>query len=99
MEVNVSQPLDTRKRPKLEELELTLGNIQLRVDGAGTIDYLLEFAVNVIPNMLRYQIMNAVEGPVKKRIQYILNQTDVQELIEQQMPMLDEMETGNTIYQ
>lgn len=52
-QVNLSQPLDTRKRPSMEELELELGNIQTRIHGAGTIDYLVEASINILPNLLR----------------------------------------------
>lgn len=79
--VSVSQPLDTRKRPQINDLQIDLGNIQARCDGAGTLDYILEFAVNVLPNMLRYQIMDALENPIKKRIQEQFNSIDVEQAI------------------
>lgn len=53
VQVNLSQPLDTRKRATLEELDLELGNIQTRIHGAGTLDYVIEAAVNILPNLLR----------------------------------------------
>lgn len=53
VQLNLSQPLDTRKRATLEELDFELGNIQTRIHGAGTIDYLVEAGVNIIPNLLR----------------------------------------------
>lgn len=37
----------------MEELELELGNIQTRIHGAGTIDYLVEASINILPNLLR----------------------------------------------
>ncbi|KAL9925343.1 uncharacterized protein ACN2A1_012525 [Glossina fuscipes fuscipes] len=79
--ISVSQPLDTRKRPQINDLQIDLGNIQVRCDGAGTLDYILEFAVNVLPNMLRYQIMDALENPIKKRIQEQFNAIDVEQAI------------------
>lgn len=53
VQVKLSQPLDTRKRAILEELELELGNIQTRIHGAGTLDYIAEASVNIMPNLLR----------------------------------------------
>lgn len=53
VQVKLSQPLDTRKRATLEDLELELGNIQTRIHGAGTLDYLVEASVNILPNLLR----------------------------------------------
>lgn len=60
VQVNLSQALDTRKRATLEELNLELGNIQTRVHGAGTLDYLMEAAVNILPNLLRYVHTDAI---------------------------------------
>ena len=54
VQLRLSQPLDTRKRACLENLDLELGNIQARIHGAGTFDYVLEAGVNIIPNLLRY---------------------------------------------
>lgn len=54
VQLNISQPLDTRKRATLEELDFELGNIQARMDGAGTIDYIVEASVNILPNLLRF---------------------------------------------
>lgn len=87
----VSQPMDTRKRPILKDLDFKVGNIQVRMDGAGTLDYVIEFVVNVLPNLLRYQIVNAVEGPIKTRVQDIMDSIDVEELIEQKLPDLDKV--------
>lgn len=85
----ISQPLDTRKKPILRDLDIDVGNIQVRTDGAGTLDYVIEFVVNVLPNLLRYQIVNAVEGPIKSRVQEILDSIDLEEMIEQKLPELD----------
>ncbi|KAL0803403.1 hypothetical protein ABMA28_017356 [Loxostege sticticalis] len=88
----LAQPLDTRKSPEFRDLDLEVGNIQVRCDGAGTLDYVIELAVNVLPNLLRYQIMDALEGPLKEKIQGELNKIDVEETIKQELPKLDEME-------
>lgn len=90
VQVNLSQPLDTRKRPTLEELDLELGNIQARIHGAGTLDYVMEASINILPNLLRYQIMDAIEGPLKRRIQEELNNVDVEKLINEKIPEIEE---------
>lgn len=87
----VSQPMDTRKRPQIKDLQLELGNIQVRCDGAGTLDYITEFVVNVLPNLLRYQIMDALENPLKLRIQNIMNQIDVEKVIKEKVPEFQKM--------
>jgi hypothetical protein len=89
--MEISQPLDTRKRPTLRDLDIDVGNIQVRMDGAGTMDYVIEFVVNVLPNLLRYQIVNAVEGPIKLQVQEFMDSTDIEEIIEENLPKLDEI--------
>ncbi|EDW04051.1 uncharacterized protein LOC6561705 [Drosophila grimshawi] len=81
--VEISQSLDTRKRPQINDLQFDMGNIQVRCDGAGTLDYIMEFAVNVLPNLLRYQIMDAIENPIKQRVQEKFNTIDVEQAIKQ----------------
>ncbi|KPJ17763.1 hypothetical protein RR48_06569 [Papilio machaon] len=88
----LAQPLDTRKQPQFRDLDLEVGNIQVRFDGAGTLDYIVEFAVNVLPNLLRYQIMDAIEGPLKERLQQELNKVNVEEMIKQELPKIDDMQ-------
>lgn len=85
----VSQPLDIRKKPKVMELNVKVGNIQLRMDGAGTMDYIAEFGVNVVPNIVRYQIVQAAEMPMKRKVQEILDNTDIEQFIVEKLPMID----------
>lgn len=63
IQVKLRQPLDTRKHASLEELELELGNIQTRFHGAGTLDYLVEAGVNILPNLLRFVMAVPVASP------------------------------------
>ncbi|XP_041974278.1 uncharacterized protein LOC121729737 [Aricia agestis] len=88
----LGQPLDTRKKPEFRNLELDIGNIQVRFDGAGTLDYLIEFIINVLPNILRYQIVDALEGPLQEKVQQELNRMNVEEMIKDELPKVDEME-------
>ncbi|KAH1000293.1 hypothetical protein HUJ04_000211 [Dendroctonus ponderosae] len=90
VQVNASQSMDTRQRPRLDDLQLQLGNVQLRFDGLGTVDYVLELAVNVLPNLLRYQIMDAIERPLRRKIQAELDKVDVERLIQENAPKLDD---------
>ncbi|CAB0038233.1 unnamed protein product [Trichogramma brassicae] len=90
VQLNLSQPLDTRKRATLEELDFELGNIQARIHGAGTLDYLVEAGVNILPNLLRNQIMDALEGPIRRRIQDELDKVDVEKLIDDRIPEIAE---------
>lgn len=90
VEVFLSQTLDIRNKPVINDIQLDLGNIQIRCDGAGTLDYLIEFGVNVLPNLLRYQIMDALEGPTKKYIQAQLNMVNLEEEINNNLEKIDE---------
>lgn len=92
--VDVSQALDTRKHPQINDLQIRLGNIQVRMDGAGTIDYVMEFLVNVLPNILRYQITDAIENPIKTRIQEKFNQIDVEKAIKENFHKFEAMASG-----
>ncbi|XP_045761215.1 uncharacterized protein LOC123864652 [Maniola jurtina] len=88
----LAQPLDTRKKPEFVDLDLDIGNIQVRFDGAGTLDYVIEFVINVLPNLLRYQIIDALENPVIEKVQEELNKLNVEEMIKAELPKIDEME-------
>ncbi|RVE47053.1 hypothetical protein evm_008335 [Chilo suppressalis] len=88
----LAQPLDTRKKPEFRDLDLEVGNIQVRCDGAGTLDYVIELVVNILPNLLRYQIMDALENPIKEKMQQELDKINVEETIKQELPKLDEMQ-------
>lgn len=88
--LSVNQSLDIRKKPRIVDLKVTLGNIQLRMDGAGTLDYVAEAAVNVLPNVLRYQILQAAETPMRRKIQEALDNSDVEKFVLDNLPMMDD---------
>lgn len=92
VQLNASQSMDTRMKPSLDDIQIELGNIQVRFDGLGTVDYAIEFGINVIPNLLRYQIMDAIEKPIKWKIQEELDKVEVEELIKENLDKLDSME-------
>lgn len=50
------------------------------------MDYVIEFVINVLPNLLRYQIMDAIENPLKIRIQELMNNIDVENIIREKVP-------------
>lgn len=87
--MNASQSLDTSQHPHMDDIQVELGNIQVRFEGLGTIDYAIELAVNVIPNLLRYQIMDALEKPIKLKIQEALDQVNMERIIKENAKKLD----------
>lgn len=95
-EIKVNQSLDTRNRPNLEYLHITLGNFQFQFDGAGTLDYIVEAFVNIMPNILRNQIMLAIEEPLRVTVQEIFNEIDVEKRIIDNVQQFEKMSTSQT---
>ncbi|XP_065094855.1 uncharacterized protein LOC135715567 [Ochlerotatus camptorhynchus] len=79
--IKVAQPLDLRQKPTLLNLQLELGNIQISSSGAGSLDYLVEAGVNILPNLLRYLLVGAIEGPLKARIREKLDCINVEQYV------------------
>ncbi|XP_050665578.1 uncharacterized protein LOC126965858 isoform X2 [Leptidea sinapis] len=92
IKVIVAQPLDTRRKPTLRSLSVDVGNFQIRFDGAGTVDYFVELAVNILPNLVRNQVVDAFEDPVRHKIQQELDTIEVEEFIKEQLPKIDRFE-------
>lgn len=77
----VNQPLNLDKKLKIIDLQLDLGEIQIKSDGLGSTDYLLELVTNIIPSVLRPQIMDALEKRITNEILYFSNNTGIETLI------------------
>lgn len=91
--LNASQSLDTSKSPVLDDIQIDLGNIQIRFDGLGTVDYAIELGVNVLPNLLRYQIMDALEKPIKLKVQEALDQLNIEQYVKENAEKIDNMKS------
>lgn len=83
--LEVSQSLNLSKKLQINDLQLDIGNIQIRSNGLGTVDYLVEFFINVVPNLLRYQITDALEKPLMKKIQEFTDQIDVEKFAKEKI--------------
>lgn len=70
--------------------------LKIRSDGAGTFDYVIEFVINILPNLLRFQIMDALENPAKTRIQTELNKINVERLIKSNIRTFVKMNTNSS---
>ena len=59
--------------------------LQARSSGTGSMDYLIEFAVNVLLNGFRSVVLRTIEKPVTSIIQKELDKLDIEAMIEEQM--------------
>lgn len=80
-----NQSFDLSHKPNLDLIDVKLGNVQLSMNGLGTIDYILEFLANVFPNVLRFEIVDGIEEILRQRIQTVLGALDVEQLVEKQL--------------
>lgn len=86
-EARVRQPVDSRKPPVLEELEIETGPIYVKMDGRGSFDYIVEMVVKLLPKMLRHMIIDALEEPIKQKIQTdVLDRISVERVYEENLP-------------
>lgn len=69
----------------------------MRSDGAGTLDYVIELLVNILPNLLRYQIMDALENPAKMRIQEEFNKINIEKILKQKVPEYERLGANMTL--
>lgn len=83
VQLTITQPLNLNNKLEIKDLQLQLGNIQIRSDGLGTADYLVELLANIVPNLLRYQIMDAIERPLIKKIYEFTDKIDVEQMVKE----------------
>jgi hypothetical protein len=87
----VNQTLDIRNKPVLEKLDIEVGKIEVQMDRKEPLDYVIEIAVNSLPSLLRHIIVDALEEPIKMKVQTILDEVQVEKLVEDRLPELDRM--------
>lgn len=87
VEAKVNQSVDSRRSPQLEDLQVETGPIIVKMDGNGSFDYIVEIVVKMLPKMLRYVIIDALEEPLKLKVQKeVLNKISVDQVVEVNMP-------------
>lgn len=69
----------------------------MRSDGAGTLDYVFEFVINIVPNLLRAQIMDALENPIKTEIQKEMDKINVERLLKKNIPNIEKMRHNHPV--
>lgn len=86
-EAVINQSLNSNRPPVLDELQIETGPIVIKMDGQGSFDYLVEMMVKLLPKMIRYTIIDALEEPLKNKIQKdFLNKITVADMINQNLP-------------
>lgn len=85
--VKVGQPANLDKGVTIDELDLEVGNIAVLSDGVGTADYIIEAFVNVVPNLIRKPVIDALEDPIKNIVQEEVRKAlDIEAEIEKRLP-------------
>jgi len=87
----INQTLDVRNKPVVDSLEIEVGNITMTMDRREPLDYVIEAAVNSLPSLLRHVIVDALEEPIKMKVQTLLDDVRVDRLVEERLPELDRM--------
>ncbi|XP_045599183.2 uncharacterized protein [Procambarus clarkii] len=70
-----------RSPPVLRTLDGKIGNMEFRSSGMGSFDYLLEAAINILPNVFRNEILNRFEPQLWKAVQEQLNTVDLRQAL------------------
>ncbi|XP_050432370.1 uncharacterized protein LOC126840567 [Adelges cooleyi] len=92
----VNQSLDIRQKPVLHKLDIEVGKVAVQMDRQAPLDYIVEIAVNSLPALLRHVIVDALEEPIKQRVQTILDEVELERMVEERLPELDNM-TGTEL--
>lgn len=85
----VRQSLDLEEQPKLHDLDILLGRLELKTARMDSLDYFVETAVNNLPSLLRHIIVDGLEHPIKFKVQEILDEVDVQAIVNDTLPAID----------
>lgn len=95
-EAIVHQSVDMKQKPRLEDLQLEMGTIQVKLDNQGPFSYFIELALGQLPDYLRYYLIDILEEPIKKKIQTdILDEVDVEKMMSKSLPLLDKLMQEN----
>lgn len=87
----VNQTLDIRNKPVLDRLDIEVGKVAVRMDRAEPLDYVIEMMIDSLPALLRHIIVDALEEPIKMKVQTILNDVQLEQMVEERLPELDRL--------
>lgn len=92
----VNQSLDIREKPVLDELQIEVGRVAITMDRQEPLGYVLEVAVNSLPTLLRHMIVDALEDPIRMKVQTLLDEVQLEKMVEERLPELDRLEGQNS---
>lgn len=85
----VNQSLDVRQKPQLEQLDLHLGWLRVTMKSPMALNMMVEGIINAFPKIIKHMIVDALEVPLKVKIQEILNEVNVESFVDSNLPRLD----------
>jgi len=92
----VNQTLDIRNKPIVDRLDIEVGKVAVTMDRRDPLDFVIETAVNSLPTLLRHIIVDVLEEPIKMKVQTILDDVQLEEMVEERLPELDRLVEGNS---
>ena len=86
LRARLAQPLNLSQKPRIEDLDIDLGTLTLRSEGAGSLDYAFELGVNSFPNLFKNIVIDAIERPLMWAIGSQLQELDMEQLVLDNIP-------------
>ncbi|XP_026687236.1 uncharacterized protein LOC103520232, partial [Diaphorina citri] len=74
--ISVNQSVNINNKPILDDIDLRVGKIHINHTGLKSFDIIINSIVNnYIPDILKFLIIDSIEGPLKVKIQEVLDHT------------------------
>ncbi|KAI5700436.1 hypothetical protein M8J76_000526 [Diaphorina citri] len=75
--ISVNQSVNINNKPILDDIDLRVGKIHINHTGLKSFDIIINSIVNnYIPDILKFLIIDSIEGPLKVKIQEVLPKLD-----------------------
>lgn len=88
-QAKLNQSINLRKKPILDDLQLQMGKVRVKLDDTGDFDFLLELVVQLMPDMLKHLIVDSLEESIKEKLQSeILDKINLEQVVEDNLPSI-----------
>ena len=84
--LRLKRPLNVDLPTTIEDFEMELGAVSMVSEGGWYLDYVVQFAANIVPNLLRGVIMDALEYVIQSYAQQYLDEMDLEQIIFDNLP-------------